>query len=104
MLGNWSFGDYFKKEAIGYAWELLTQVYKLDPSRLYATYFEGSEEDGVACDEEAFEIWKTYLPEDHIIKGNKHVYHIFIYIKNRIISGKWVKLVLVVLVSNMMIE
>lgn len=91
MLGNWSFGDYFKKEAIGYAWELLTQVYKLDPSRLYATYFEGSEEDGVACDEEAFEIWKTYLPEDHIIKGNKHVYHIFIYIKNRIISGKWVK-------------
>ena len=91
MLGNWSFGDYFKKEAIGYAWELLTQVYKLDPSRLYATYFEGSEEDDVACDEEAFEIWKTYLPEDHIIKGNKHVYHIFIYIKNRIISGKWVK-------------
>lgn len=73
MLGNWSFGDYFKKDAILFAWELLTEVYKLDASRLYATYFEGSEEDGVPCDTEAFEIWKTLLPEDHIIKGNKHV-------------------------------
>ena len=72
MLGNWSFGDYFKKEAIEWAWELLTEVYKLDKSRLYATVFEGSEEDGVPFDAEAYEYWKQYLPEDHIIRGNKH--------------------------------
>ncbi|KAK8821093.1 hypothetical protein WA538_005724 [Blastocystis sp. DL] len=71
MLGNWSFGDYFKKGAIDFAWELLTKVYGLDPSRMYATYFEGSEADGVECDNEAFEIWKTHLPEDHILRGNK---------------------------------
>ena len=72
MLGNWSFGDYFKKEAIEWAWELLTEVYGLDKSRLYATVFEGSEEDGVPFDAEAYDYWKQYLPEDHIIRGNQH--------------------------------
>ena len=72
MLGNWSFGDYFKKEAIAWAWELLTEVYGLDKSRMYATVFEGSESDGVPFDEEAYGYWKQYLPEDHIIRGNKH--------------------------------
>ena len=71
MLGNWTYGDYFKKEAIEWAWELLTEVYKLDKSRMYATVFEGSEEDGVAFDEEAYNYWKQFLPEDHIIRGNK---------------------------------
>ena len=72
MLGNWSFGDYFKKEAIEWAWELLTEVYGLDKSRMYATVFEGSEEDGVPFDQEAYDYWKQYLPENHIIRGNKH--------------------------------
>ena len=72
MLGNWSFGDYFKKEAISWAWELLTEVYGLDKSRMYATVFEGSESDGVPFDQEAYDYWKQYLPEDHIIRGNKH--------------------------------
>ena len=72
MLGNWSFGDYFKKEAIEWAWELLTEIYKLNPADLYATVFEGSEEDGVGMDTEAREIWRKILPEDHIILGNKH--------------------------------
>ena len=72
MLGNWSFGDYFKKEAIAWAWELLTEVYGLDKSRMYATVFEGSQEDGVPFDQEAYDYWKQYLPEDHIIRGNKH--------------------------------
>ena len=72
MLGNWSFGDYFKKEAIAWAWELLTEVYGLPKERLYATFFEGSPEEGIARDEEAYTIWKQYLPEDHIIPGNKH--------------------------------
>ena len=72
MLGNWSFGDYFKKEAIGWAWELLTDVYHLPKERMYATVFEGSESDGVPFDEEAYGYWKQYLPEDHIIRGNKH--------------------------------
>ena len=71
MLGNWSYGDYFKKEAIDWAWELLTEVYTLDKSRMYATVFEGSQEDGVAFDQEAYDYWKQYLPEDHIIRGNK---------------------------------
>ena len=72
MLGNWSFGDYFKSEAIDWAWELLTEVYKIDPKLLYATVFEGSKEDGTALDEEAMEAWKRHLPEDHILLGNKH--------------------------------
>ncbi|KAL2824560.1 tRNA synthetases class II (A)-domain-containing protein [Aspergillus cavernicola] len=71
MLGNWSFGDYFKKEAIRYSWELLTQVYGLDPGRLYVTYFEGNEEGGLAADLEAKELWRTAgVPEDHILPGN----------------------------------
>lgn len=72
MLGNWSFGDYFKAEAIDWAWELLTGVYKINPELLYATIFEGSEEDGTSLDEEARNAWKKYLPEDHIVLGNKH--------------------------------
>lgn len=71
MLGNWSFGDYFKKEAIAWAWELLTEVYGLDKERLYATVCEGSKEDNLAPDDEALEIWKQYLPEERIIYGNK---------------------------------
>ncbi|KAF5095555.1 hypothetical protein D0Z00_003098 [Geotrichum galactomycetum] len=71
MLGNWSFGDYFKKEAIAWAWELLTQVYGLDPNRLYVTYFEGDLKNGLEPDLEAKEIWlNTGVPEDHIIPGN----------------------------------
>ena len=72
MLGNWSFGDYFKSEAIAWAWELLTEVYKIDKSKLYATVFEGSPEDGTSLDEEAREAWMKIMPEDHIILGNKH--------------------------------
>ena len=72
MLGNWSFGDYFKSEAIDWAWELLTDVYGIDPKELYATVFEGSEEDGTAMDMEAKQAWLKHLPEDHIILGNKH--------------------------------
>ena len=72
MLGNWSFGDYFKKEVIGWAWELLTEVYKIDKGRLYATVFEGYAPDGLGLDEEAREEWKKYLPEDHIILGDRH--------------------------------
>ncbi len=72
MLGNWSFGDYFKKEAIAWAWELLTEVYKLPKERMYATIFEGSPEENIERDNEAYEYWKEYLPEDHIILGNRH--------------------------------
>ena len=71
MLGNWSFGDYFKTEAIDWAWELLTEVYKLDKDRLYATVFEGSEQDGVAMDQEAKDAWLKHLPQERIILGNK---------------------------------
>ena len=71
MLGNWSFGDYFKKEAIDWAWELLTEVYKLDPNRLYATIFEGNPEEGVELDNEARTYWLQHLPEERIILGNK---------------------------------
>ncbi len=72
MLGNWSFGDYFKTEAISWAWELLTEVYKIDRSKLYATVFEGSSEDGTGLDEEARQAWLRFMPEDHILLGNKH--------------------------------
>lgn len=71
MLGNWSFGDYFKEEAIAWAWELLTEVYKIDKDRLYVTVFEGDQEDGVAVDQEAIDIWKKYISEDRIILANK---------------------------------
>ena len=72
MLGNWSFGDYFKVEAIDWAWELLTGVYGIDPKELYATVFEGSAEDSTAMDNEAKEAWLKHLPADHIVLGNKH--------------------------------
>ena len=71
MLGNWSFGDYFKKEAIAWSWELLTEVYKLDKERLYVTIFQGDEKEGLAKDEEAFSEWKKYVPEERILLGNK---------------------------------
>ena len=71
MLGNWSFGDYFKKEAIDWAWEFLVDVLKLDPSRLYVTVFEGSKEDNLSRDDEAATYWSQHVPEDHIINGNK---------------------------------
>ena len=72
MLGNWSFGDYFKKEAINWAWEYLVEVLKLNPEHLYATVFEGSPEEGLSRDDEAASYWEQYLPKDHIINGNKH--------------------------------
>jgi alanyl-tRNA synthetase len=72
MLGNWSFGDYFKKEAIAWAWELLTEVYKIDKDILYVTVFEGSDDaDNLGMDTEAYDIWKEYISEDRILKGNK---------------------------------
>jgi alanyl-tRNA synthetase len=71
MLGNWSFGDYFKKEAIAWSWELLTEVYKLDKDRLYVTIFEGDEKEGIPKDEEAFTEWKKVIAEDRILLGNK---------------------------------
>ena len=72
MLGNWSFGDYFKKEAISWAWEYLVDVLKLNPKDLYATVFEGAPEEGLERDNEAAAIWEQFLPKDHIINGNKH--------------------------------
>ncbi len=72
MLGNWSFGDYFKTEAIDWAWELLTEVYGIDKNILYATVFEGSKEDGTSLDTEAREAWLKHMSADHIILGNKH--------------------------------
>ena len=71
MLGNWSFGDYFKKEAIAWAWELLTEVFKVNPEILYVTIFEGDEEDGIGKDEEAYGFWKEIVPEERILLGNK---------------------------------
>ena len=71
MLGNWSFGDYFKKEAIAWAWELLTEVYKIDPDKLYITIFEGAPEEQIDRDEEAYQLWKEILPEERILLGNK---------------------------------
>jgi len=72
MLGNWSFGDYFKAEAIDFAWEYIVDVLKIDPANLYATVFEGSPEDGLGRDDEAASIWAKHLPADHILNGNKH--------------------------------
>lgn len=72
MLGNWSFGDYFKEDAINYAWEYLVDVLHLDPANLYATVFEGSPEEGLPRDDEAAAFWMKHLPADHIINGNKH--------------------------------
>ena len=72
MLGNWSFGDYFKTEAIDMAWELLTEVYGIDKNLLYATVFEGSQEDGTQMDLEAKNAWLKHMSEDHIVLGNKH--------------------------------
>jgi len=71
MLGNWSFGDYFKKEAIEWAWELLVDVYQLPKDRLYVTVFEGDAKEGLAFDQEAFDNWKLYIAEDRILNGNK---------------------------------
>ncbi len=71
MLGNWSFGDYFKKEAIAWGWELLTEVYKLPKDRLYVTYFEGDDKEGLEKDTDSYELWKQYVDEAHILPGNK---------------------------------
>ncbi len=71
MLGNWSFGNYFKKEAISWAWELLTEVYKIDKESLYVTVFEGDKSDGVDFDQEAYDYWKEFISEDRIINGDK---------------------------------
>ena len=71
MLGNWSFGDYFKKDAIEWAWELLTEVYKIDKDMLYVTIFEGDASEGLERDTEAYDLWKQFIPEDRILNGNK---------------------------------
>lgn len=71
MLGNWSFGDYFKKEAIAWAWELLTEVFKIDKDILYVTVFEGDEGDNIPMDQEAYDFWKAHISEDRILMGNK---------------------------------
>ena len=71
MLGNWSFGDYFKKEAIKWAWELLTEEYGLDKNRLYVTVFEGSKDDNLDFDTESYDHWKEYIEETRILRGNK---------------------------------
>src|SRR5690606_16735906 len=71
MLGNWSFGDYFKKDAIAWAWELLTDVYGIDKARMYVTIFEGDDADGLPRDSEAFDLWKAHIDADRILLGNK---------------------------------
>ncbi|WP_426667636.1 alanine--tRNA ligase [Mucilaginibacter sp. McL0603] len=71
MLGNWSFGDYFKKEAIAWSWELLTEAYKIDKDRIYVTIFEGDEKEGLPKDQDAYDFWKLYIAEDRILMGNK---------------------------------
>ena len=72
MLGNWSFGDYFKREAIAWSWELLTEVYRIPKEQLYVTVFEGDEKEGLPKDQEAYDIWKQYISEDRILSGNKN--------------------------------
>ena len=91
MLGNWSFGDYFKKEAISWAWEYIVDVLKINPADLYATVFEGSPEEGLERDNEAAAIWEQFLPKDHIIMEI-----------NTITSGKWATQVLVAPVLSCM--
>ena len=71
MLGNWSFGDYFKKEAIAWSWELLTGIYKIPVDRIYVTVFEGDAKENLPFDEEAYQYWKQYVAEDRILRGNK---------------------------------
>ena len=71
MLGNWSFGDYFKKEAIAWAWELLTEVYKIPKENLYVTIFEGDASENLERDQDAYDFWKEYIDESRIINGNK---------------------------------
>jgi len=71
MLGSWSFGDYFKEDAINWAWEFLTEVCKLDKDRMYVSVFEGAKEDDLEKDNEAYNFWRKYLPEDRILNGNK---------------------------------
>src|SRR6185369_4470542 len=71
MLGNWSFGDYFKKEAIDWSWELLTEVYKIPKDRLYVTDFEGDAKENLEKDQEAYDFWKKHISEDRILMGNK---------------------------------
>jgi len=71
MLGNWSFGDYFKKEAIEWSWQLLTQVYKIDPDRIYVSVFEGDEKEGLSFDQEAYDEWSKWIAKDRILNGNK---------------------------------
>jgi alanyl-tRNA synthetase len=71
MLGNWSFGDYFKEEAIAWAWELLTDVYKIDKNNLYVTVFEGDKKDGTEFDQEAYDFWTSHIDKDRILNGNK---------------------------------
>jgi alanyl-tRNA synthetase len=74
MLGNWSFGDYFKKEAIDWAWELLTVVYKLPTDRIYATYFGGNEQAKLPADDEAKQLWLRYLPEKRVLPFGMAIY------------------------------
>ncbi|UAY53919.1 alanine--tRNA ligase [Arachidicoccus terrestris] len=71
MLGNWSFGDYFKKEAIAWSWELLTKIFKINPEQIYVTVFEGDASEGLPFDQEAYDEWRKWVVEDHILKGNK---------------------------------
>ncbi|CAL1391545.1 unnamed protein product [Linum trigynum] len=92
MLGNWSFGDYFKKEAIEWAWELLTKVYGLPEDRIYATYFEGDEKAGLAPDNEARDMWHELLPPGRVLR----CFHLVA----RTIFGRWVIPVHVVLVQK----
>jgi len=81
MLGNWSFGDYFKKEAIAWSWEFLTEVCKIDKDSLYVTIFEGAEDEGLELDQEAYDLWTEFAPKERILTGNK-----------KTTFGKWVPL------------
>src|SRR5699024_3206108 len=71
MLGNWSFGDYFKKEAIAWSWELLTQIFKINPEQIYVTVFEGDQSEGLPFDQQAYDEWAKWVAPTHILKGNK---------------------------------